>query len=354
MVGFRRSRKTYLFLSLVKKFGKENCLYINFEDERIPRNTEALTALLASATEFYSRREMVFLLDEIQNMPNWSLWARRLLENTNHKIFISGSSSKLSSFELPTELRGRSLGVYVVPLNFSEFLRFKNFRTFLVRDIKERHKIRNEEVLKETLRLLLNSSYFTVSRLNNNLKSLGYKSGKSTIVRYLEYFRESFFCDYLYVHHPSVKNRMKAPKKPYFADSFFLSHFAGSFSENLGRLMENAVYQKIKTMTMENSLLETFYFKDYQGHEVDFIVREKEEVKKIIQVSYVSKEQDINKREMDGLLIALKLFKKEKAILITWDLDKTIKKDSHLIECIPLIDFLTGRVSTFILTNYSR
>jgi len=147
---------------------------------------------------------------------------------------------------------------------------------------------------------------------------------------------------------------MKAPKKPYFADSFFLSHFAGSFSENLGRLMENAVYQKIKTTMMENSLLETFYFKDYQGHEVDFIVREKEEVKKIMQVSYVSKEQDINKREMDGLLIALKLFKKEKAILITWDLDKTIKKDSHLIECIPLIDFLTGRVSTFILTNYSR
>ena len=47
-------------------------------------------------------------LDELQLIPNWSKWVRRVLDSEDICIFITGSSSKMSSYELPTELRGRA------------------------------------------------------------------------------------------------------------------------------------------------------------------------------------------------------------------------------------------------------
>src|SRR3990167_642329 len=109
VIGFRRVGKTYLLLDLAKNIGQENCVYINFEDERIPKNVTVLTDLLDVLTEISGNKSYFLLLDEIQNIPNWSVWARRVVETTNHQLIVSGSSSKLASSELPTELTGRSL-----------------------------------------------------------------------------------------------------------------------------------------------------------------------------------------------------------------------------------------------------
>ena len=43
IVGFRRTGKTFLLLNVAKKVGKENSVYIDFEDERVPRRKEVLT-----------------------------------------------------------------------------------------------------------------------------------------------------------------------------------------------------------------------------------------------------------------------------------------------------------------------
>ena len=115
VVGFRRVGKTYLLFDIATKIGQENCVYLNFEDERLEKKTEILTQLLEVLTELRGEKSFVLLLDEIQNIPNWNLWTRRVLEAGKHKIFISGSSSKLTSLQLPTEMRGRSL---TIPLSF--------------------------------------------------------------------------------------------------------------------------------------------------------------------------------------------------------------------------------------------
>src|SRR3990167_1447000 len=43
VTGFRRVGKTYLLLDYGSKIGQKNCVYVNFEDERIPSQTESLT-----------------------------------------------------------------------------------------------------------------------------------------------------------------------------------------------------------------------------------------------------------------------------------------------------------------------
>src|SRR3990170_2653903 len=125
VVGFRRVGKTFTLLDFARKYGKEKCVYINFEDERLPKKTEVLSALSDLLTELKANQPFVLLMDEIQEIPDWSLWARRINETTQHRLILSGSSSKLSSREIPTELRGQTITIPMFPLNWNEFLSFR-------------------------------------------------------------------------------------------------------------------------------------------------------------------------------------------------------------------------------------
>jgi len=382
VVGFRRSGKTYSLLELAKSLGQRNCVYINFEDERIPKETAVLTNLLEVITELSGNKPYFLLLDEIQNIPDWSLWVRRVNETTAHRIFLTGSSSKLSSSNLPTELRGRSLTVSVSPLSFGEFLKFKGkdfslltqpqllnltreylfyggfpeivlmeegrkplildeyFQTFLTRDVIERHNLKEKEAMKTLIQLLLNCSFFTISKLANSLKSLGLTVGKATVARYLSFLEESFFLSSLYLHTPSLKNRLKAEKKPYFIDSYFLSRYSTAFSQNLGKIMENVVYNQLLKIVQNDPFYQIYYWKDYQNHEVDFVVRRKEKVENIIQVSFVSRRGEVNPREIRSLAVAAKVFKLKKALFITWDLEEEAKAPFGKIIFVPLYKWL--------------
>lgn len=373
LVGFRRSGKTYNFFSLIEKIGKENTIYINFEDERFPNDVSILTNLLDVITELSGSKSYTLFMDEIQNIDGWEKWARRVTETTTHKLFITGSSSKLSSLELPTELRGRSLTIQAQPLNFNEFLRFKNknfemlptpsqlnllreyvtyggfpeiviaeegkkplilgeyFKTFLERDVIERHKLKNGVILNQLIKLLLSSTSYTISKLASTLTSLGFSVSKTTIAKYISYLEEAYFIKNIELHTASIKNRLKAPKKLYFVDNFFISKYSNNFSENLGRLMENLV---------ANYLPECFYWKNYDGYEVDFVVRDGERVSELIQVSYVNNIGELNERETRSLQKASKELNCTNAKIITWDLKGEIKKDNLTIKLIPLAEFL--------------
>ena len=374
VVGFRRVGKTFLLLNLAKKLGQNNCVYINFEDERLPKTTEVLTNLLEVLTELKGRQNFTLLLDEIQNIPDWSVWVRLVLDTTGHRIFLSGSSSKLSSFELPTELRGRSISIKINPLNFEEFLRFKNidiyslpkpevlnltreyvtyggfpevvlveegkksiimdeyFQTFILRDLIERYKIRDEAALRGLIKLLANSSHYTISKLANSLKTVDLGVSKATASRYINYLHNSYFMHSLELHTPSVRNRLKAERKPYLVDSFLLSRLTTEFTQNLGRLLEQVVAETLFTSLDDNPDSGLFYWKDNLKHEVDFVLREKEEVKELIQVSWAVEGNSLPEREERSLIKAKAIFDCNNTRIITWDLENK--------NCVPLYKWL--------------
>lgn len=374
LVGFRRVGKTYIMLDFAQKIGQADCLYLNFEDERIPKEVSFLSDIIETLTEISGSKKYTLLFDEIQNIPEWSRWARRIAETTRHQLFITGSSSKLTSAELPTELRGRSLTINVRPLNFAEFLRFKKidfhslpdshqlnilreyityggfpeislvdegtkiivmseyYNTFVARDLLERHNIRNAELLNNLIKLILNAPFYTISSLTKSLRSIGFDTGKATISRYISYLEQSFFLKNLELHTPSIKKRAKAHRKPYFVDNAFLFRFSTEFSHNFGRLMENLVY---------NQLTHVYYWQNYQGKEIDFVIREKEMNKQLIQVSFAERIEQINDREINNLLLGSQILGCTDLTLITWSVADTIQKDHHVIKLIPLSTFLT-------------
>ncbi|MBM3209202.1 ATP-binding protein [Candidatus Shapirobacteria bacterium] len=352
ITGFRRTGKTYLLFGLINEllqsYSRGEVIYLNFEDERLPQKVEILSQLLGETQAVFGQKPKFLFLDEIQNIPGWSKWVRRILDTEEIKIFLTGSSSKISSLELPTELRGRALEKRVSPLNFREFLRFKQapldfekipfleseqakfdflfdefllsgslpevvlgppekrdellqsyFQTVVRKEIIERFKIKNEEALKTILRLLLNSTYFTVSKIYQQLKSLGLAVGKTTVNEYLSYIKSSYFLRDLLFYSASMLNQLQYPRKAYFVDNGFLTFLSTKFSKNYGRLFENFVFGELA-----KSYEEIFYYKDAAGYEADFVILEEGKAVTIYQVCYDLSDWETKEREVKALLRA--------------------------------------------------
>ena len=362
--GFRRVGKTYILYGLanelLKSNSREEVVHINFEDERIPLKTEFLSNLLPTADEIFNKKIKYLLLDEVHNVPNWSKWLRRTYDNKNLRIFVSGSSSKMSEEEIPTELRGRFLEVKAFPLSFKEFLNFKKlnfdlrtldysdeekplilkalteyliygglpevvledenkkfelaqsyYSTVIKRDIVERYNIKNEEALKVLLKLLLDSKEYSISKTYNNLKSLGLEVGKSTIQKYISYIENSYFAFSLPIFSYKIKDQIQYPKKIYFIDNVFINSISTKFMNNFGRLYENLVAIELKRRGEKS-----YYWKNTKKEEVDFIIKKDTEISQLIQVCYDITDPDTKKRELKALLKASKDLKCSNLLII--------------------------------------
>lgn len=382
VVGFRRTGKTFTLLDFAQKYGQEKCVYINFEDERIPKKIAVLSQLIDFITEIKGQEPFVLLMDEIQEIPDWSSWARRINETTKHRLILSGSSSKLSSREIPTQLRGQTITLPIFPLNWDEFLRFREvnkknlphaqalnllreyvtfgslpeivlaqeglrplilsdyFSTFVNRDIIERFKLRNKEAFTDLLRLLPNTRSYTYSKLANSLKSMGHSIGKATVIRYMQWLESSFFHFRVEVFSPNVKTRIQTVKKSYLIDNYFSSQFSSSLSANLGFLIEQAVFHRLHISSAWDPRYELTYWKDYSGNEVDFVVLHNKSVSQLIQVTYAETPVEVPQRETKALIKAAKAFNLPSGKIITWDFEQKSKIDDIIIDYIPLWKWL--------------
>jgi predicted AAA+ superfamily ATPase len=388
ITGFRRVGKTYLLFSAIEKLlrshSREEVVYINFEDERIMTPTvELLTNLIPEIEALYGHKPKFLFLDELQLIPNWSKWVRRILDTENIQIFITGSSSKMGSAELPTELRGRFWEIKVNPLTFKEFLRFKStsidfeklafvkselarfrflfdeyliygglpavvlsppekklellqsyFGSVVQRDIAERYEIDNDMALKTLLKLLLNSTYITISKLTNSLKSLGIPIGKSTVINYLSYIQSSYFTNELFIYNSKIINQLQYPRKIYFTDTGFITALSTKFSKNMGRLLENIVFQKL---CQQNDTV--YYYKDSKNLEVDFVIMTEEKVTALYQVCFDLTDEETQNREIKSLIKAGKALNCKNLILLTME-NISFPKLSKEIKLVSMPEFL--------------
>lgn len=74
-----------------------------------------------------------WFLDEIQVVPGWERFARRVLDTERCEPVISGSSARMLSREVHTSLRGRGIATVIRPFSFREYLRDRKIRWTLQR-----------------------------------------------------------------------------------------------------------------------------------------------------------------------------------------------------------------------------
>lgn len=376
LVGLRRSGKSYLMFQIIRKLSekmpKSNLLYINFEDERLlSADVSLLTELLpAIRTNFDidEKKTLYLFLDEIQSIKGWEKWTRRILDKEkNVRLIITGSSSKLSSAEIATEMRGRSVPYYVYPLSFKEFLDFKKinipenlsahpdrfkiqkafkeyllwgglpeiallnkkrekmmvlqeyFNTIVNKEIKEHYKIENQAALDALLKLTVSNfaSLVSISKLHKVMASIGINVGKNTLADYLSYIKESFFADFVEIFSYNIKNKLQYPRKSYIADNGFIRALSSKTDLEKGRLLENLVYNTLKRKNQEIN-----YFQD-KG-ECDFLVKNLLKITEAIQVTCDLNDNN-SKREIDGLMEAIQKFELKEGLIITENIQKELE-----------------------------
>ena len=150
ITGPRRAGKTYFFYQIIqellkKGIKKDHILYLNFEDERL-NITDNYDLIFDAWQELYPQNnisEAWLFFDEIQELPNWEKFIRRVYDTKTRNIFLTGSNARVLSREIATSLRGRSFTLEIMPLSFSEYLDFKNIDYSDIFSTKNRAQIEN-------------------------------------------------------------------------------------------------------------------------------------------------------------------------------------------------------------------
>jgi hypothetical protein len=372
ILGIRRCGKSILSLLIAKNLN-EKFVYINFDDERLTGiKTEDLDKILQAFYELYGDVNLI-ILDEIQNVKGWELFASRL--RRTKKVIVTGSNSKLLSGELATHLTGRHIDVVLYPFSFREFLSFKpniyltediaktrnelskyikesgfpEFRKFgsgivvkiyediITKDCLRRYKIKNEETFKEMAKYLISnfSSEFTYSKLSRIFKV----KDVHTVKNYVNYLKEAFLIITLDRFSPKLKQQILAPKKVYAVDHGFCNFLSFKLSKDFGKIMENiAVVDLARKKSLEP--IELFYWKDYQQNEVDIVIKQGFEVKQLIQVCSDIEDYDTKEREIKALLKASQELRCKNLVVITWEYEAEEKHGNKKIKFLPLWKWL--------------
>ncbi|RLE41891.1 AAA family ATPase, partial [Candidatus Woesearchaeota archaeon] len=140
IIGPRRSGKTFYLLYLLNhKYPK--ALYLNFELIFLKKIlAKEFFDIIKIHNEVKGYAPKTLLLDEIQEIKNWQTLLRTLLDY-GYEIIVTGSSSKLLSKEIATQLRGRSISYLLLPFSFREFLSIKNFKPAKFLTFEEKGKV---------------------------------------------------------------------------------------------------------------------------------------------------------------------------------------------------------------------
>lgn len=375
VIGMRRAGKTTLLWQIVadrlaRGAPREGLLYFSFEDERLAGlQAKDLDLLVEEYYRLYpewrDRRRATFFLDEIQIVPGWEVFARRLLDSEKVELFLSGSSARMLSREVATSMRGRAMEAVVLPFSFRESLRHtgeepitspenrpkaerslleKRLLVYLeqggfpeaqgldarnhvallsgyvdvvlLRDIVERHGISQPLVLRWMVRQLLGNAAcpFSINKFHIDLKSQGIAVGKDTLHMYLGYLEDAFLLRSITIATDSERRRRVNPRKVYPIDTGLIPIFDRSGKANLGHALETAVFLELTRHGAEVAYVHTA-----NGFEVDFYARSIEGREKLIQVCASIDQPATLAREIRALQDATADFPRADLLLITLD-----------------------------------
>jgi len=316
LTGLRRVGKTTVFKLLIKKLlkdkgiNKNKIFYISLDDYLLSK--KSIIEIIDEYRRLHkiSFTEKIFIfLDEITYKKDYEIQLKNLYDSGIGKIFASSSSaSVLRSGK--TCLTGRYSLIELLPLDFTEYLSFKNIKIpksdssliaeyfedymktggipeyvlnedieylkelvddIINKDIAVYYNVKNISVLKDFFLLLMERAGKQAS-LNKISKILGITP--DSVRRYFDMFYQSYLI-YSVTRCGKTNEKILSPKKVYAADLGIKNLFTGF--RDIGSIFENYVYMKIKHFTP------CYIYKE--GFEIDFLTSDHT----LIEVKYNSK-----------------------------------------------------------------
>ncbi len=377
--GLRRAGKSTLLAQIARKYFPEQYYFVNFDDERfLDFEAQDFHKIHETLIELFGEHK-IFIFDEIQNVPHWETFCRRLIDE-GFKLFISGSNASLLSKELGTRLTGRYLALELLPFSFQEYLYFQHadidfhkfrgalttlqkgqllrsfhgytqkggipmalkfpdpdihktlYENVLFRDIVARYDIKHDKELRELAFYLLSNvaKPFSYNKLKGNL-GLG---SVTTVKNFVDYLVNSWLFFTVNSFRFSLKDQTgpQATKKIYTIDTGLIHSLAFKVSEDRGRLLENIVFLELVRRHHE-----IYFFRTKNNCEVDFYLKD---AKKMIQVCYSLEGKETEEREIRSLIDAMEELKITDALILTETEERNITHNQHTIQVMPVYKWI--------------
>ena len=337
ITGVRRSGKSKLLEALkdylISERSQTNVIHINFNLAAFEhlKDYHALNDYIEGAYE--KDKDNFVLIDEVQLCPRFELTINSLHASEKYDIFLTGSNAFLLSSDLATLFTGRTFEIKVYPFSFQEYQEyfqkpdryaaFENylkeggmsgsylyrdlearydyisdiFNTLIVRDIRQKYKIKNMQLMDRLVDFLMdNISNLTSSRsIAETLTGNKDKTNHKTVNSYMQYLCNAFAFYKIRRYDIRGKKYLTTNDKYYLSDHTFRYAKLGTKNLDYGRVLENIVAIELLRRGYE------VYVGVLYKKEVDFVAIKRNE-KIYIQVSDNIGEQTTFEREVAPLL----------------------------------------------------
>ena len=354
--GPRQVGKTSL-LKLLKKelirqgIAEENIFYLNLEELNIlsdlnedPKNL--LKYIVDKGSKNY------FFIDEIQYLDNPSNFLKQLYDEYSEKIKIiaTGSSSLELKAVLQDSLAGRKVSFLVKPLDFKEYLQFKEFDSLRYLDKKdipaqikdnfdkqlEEYLIyggmpavvlqsdyqKKQKMLNEYINTYINKDIRSIGKINSissfnavvrilasqigNLLNISDLSNNADISRrkverYIDLLEYTFVLNKVIPFYKNTRKQIVKMPKVYFFDVGIRNAILGNFlpmesRQDRGEIFENFVFLELKGISDNNKI---FFYRTVSGSEIDFVL-EIGGLTQLVEVKYKRVKKQIDTRVLRG------------------------------------------------------
>ena len=348
LTGQRRAGKSYILRQVMMDLisdgvADNNLLYVSKEYTSFDfiRSYTDLDDIIREYREHLKPEGKTYIfIDEIQNVEGWEKVVNSISQDFTApcEVFISGSNSKMLSGELATLLSGRYVECEILPLSYEEWiganmkdagmrsyeeylhesglpemlhLSAQEIRrhyvsslkdTVLLRDIVERHKIRDVNTLDDLFVYLVNNAtkLFTPSTIVKYYKGKGKTVNYETVTAYLTYLTETYLVHRAERYNIQGKETISGNCKYYINDLAFHNYLYRGFAYGYGYELENLVYLDLRRAGYDVYVGNVHDSAEARMLEVDFVGVQGDN-RIYVQVSYKMDNPETMKREYDSL-----------------------------------------------------
>ena len=338
LVGSRRVGKSFVLKDFVQRHMDEtdvNIIFIDKEKKAFKdiKTKDDLDNWIEA--RFIPGKHNFILIDEVQEIEHFEESICNWYSEDNTDVIITGSNSKMLSGELATLISGRHVEVRIHPLTYSEFLEFHNlpdsdeslmiyltygglpglrkvgldsdeqvwayltsvFNTIMLKDIIERHDIRNIPFLNNLIAFYADTTgkLTSANSIAKYMKSQHENVSANLVLLYRGFYTEAYLLDIVPRYDIHGKKIFESNEKIYWDDLGLRNLKAeGGMDSYIERVIENAIYKHLRFLGYEVKV------GVLNAGEVDFVCTKPGKTV-YIQASYIIAEESTRKREFGPL-----------------------------------------------------
>ena len=338
LVGSRRVGKSYVLKDFVQRHKDEpdvNIIFIDKEKKAFKdiKTKDDLDNWIEA--RFIPGKHNFILINEVQEIEHFEESICNWYSEDNTDVIITGSNSKMLSGELATLISGRHVEVRIHPLTYSEFLEFHNlpdsdeslmiyltygglpglrkvgldsdeqvwayltsvFNTIMLKDIIERHDIRNIPFLNNLIAFYADTTgkLTSANSIAKYMKSQHENVSANLVLLYRGFYAEAYLLDIVPRYDIHGKKIFESNEKIYWDDLGLRNLKAeGGMDSYIEKVIENAIYKHLRFLGYEVKV------GVLNAGEVDFVCTKPGKTV-YIQASYIIAEESTRKREFGPL-----------------------------------------------------